>query len=235
VGHLPAQHVWIDTHPVDGDVGYIAFNHFLDAPVVMPAFNEAVRSFRNAPGIIIDLRGNGGGMSAMARGMAGWFVREKDRHLGTLHLRDLALKMAFAPRPRAYAGCVAILVDGLTVSAAEFFAGGLQDLGRARLFGTQTAGAALPSVIEKLPNGDGFQYVLGDYITAGGERLEGSGVSPDREVPITRQALLDGQDPALEEALRWIRKESRRSGNGSGLDLPISMETRPAPGKDCPA
>lgn len=235
VGHLPAQHVWIDAHPIDGNVGYIAFNRFLDAPVVMPVFNKAVRSFLDAPGIIIDLRGNGGGMSAMAMGMAGWFVKEKDLTLGTLHLRDLALKLAFSPRPRAYPGTVAILVDGLTVSAAEFFAGGLKDLGRARLFGTRTAGAALPSVIEKLPNGDGFQYVLGDYVTAGGERLEGKGVAPDQEVPTTRKALLEGQDPVLEEALRWIRKENRRSGDGSGLDLPISMETRPAPGKDCPA
>jgi carboxyl-terminal processing protease len=235
IGHLPAQHVWIDARPIDGDVGYIAFNRFLDAPVVMPVFNEAVRSFRDAPGIVIDLRGNGGGMSAMAMGMAGWFVREKDRHLGTLLLRNLALEMAFAPRPRAYTGSLAILVDGLTISAAEFFAGGLQDLGRARVFGSRTAGAALPSVIERLPNGDGFQYVLGDYITAGGERLEGKGVAPDREARVTRQALLEGRDPALEEALRWIRKESRRSCGGSGMDLPISMETRPAPVKDCPA
>jgi len=41
--------------------------------------------------------------------------------------------------------------------------GGMQDLKRARIFGTRTAGAALPSAFTRLPNGDGFQFILANY------------------------------------------------------------------------
>jgi carboxyl-terminal processing protease len=207
LGHLPPAYVWIDVERIDENIGYIAFNHFLDPVHVMPVFNDAMMSFMDADGIVIDLRGNGGGLGAMAMGMAGWLVAEKNRHLGTLYLRDNELKLIVIPRPTTYHGPVAVLVDGLSVSAAEFFAGGLQDLGRACIIGTRTAGAALPSAIEKLPNADGFQYVFANYVSAGGEVLEGGGVSPELDVGPTRQALLEGRDPALEAAITWIRSQ----------------------------
>ena len=67
-----------------------------------------------------------------------------------------------------------------------------------------TAGAALPSLFEKLPDGDGFQYAIANYISEGGRSLEGLGVTPDVETPITREALLAGKDPALDAAVAWI-------------------------------
>lgn len=81
---------------------------------------------------------------------------------------------------------------------------------RARVFGTPTAAAALPSLIEKLPNGDGFQYAVANYVSGGGEALEGRGVQPDTEVKLTRQGLLDGHDAVLEAALDWIHKQGEK-------------------------
>jgi carboxyl-terminal processing protease len=102
---------------------------------------------------------------------------------------------------------VAILVDGSSASTSEIFAGGLKDLHRARIFGTLTAAAALPSVITRLPNGDGFQYAVANYISEGGQALEGNGVTPDIEVKLTREELLAGHDSVLDAALDWIRKQ----------------------------
>jgi carboxyl-terminal processing protease len=99
-------------------------------------------------------------------------------------------------------------VDEISISTAEILAGGLQDLGRARVFGSRSAGAALPSAIERLPNGDGFQYAFANYVRTGGQPLEGRGVLPDVEAPLTREALLAGRDPALEAALTWIRSRA---------------------------
>jgi carboxyl-terminal processing protease len=81
----------------------------------------------------------------------------------------------------------------------------MKDLGRASIFGSRTAAAALPSFIEVLPNGDGFQYAIANYISEGGKPLEGIGVAPDLDAPITRRALLDGKDPALDAAIEWIK------------------------------
>ena len=68
-------------------------------------------------------------------------------------------------------------------------------------------GAALPSVIEKLPNGDGFQYAFANYVSEGGEALEGVGVIPHVEVAPSRDALVAGRDPVLDAAVAWIRGE----------------------------
>lgn len=204
-GNLPPVPVWFESRTLHGGVGYIRFNFFLDPEGLMPQFEQAVRSFASAPGIVIDLRGNPGGIGAMAMGVAGWFVDQPGRRLGTLTMRGAKLNFVVNPRLPYYAGPLAILIDGTTASTSEIFAGGMQDLKRARIFGSRSAGAALPSAIMRLPNGDGFQYALAGYVSESGRPLEGLGVAPDVEVRHTRAALLEGRDLILEAAIDWIK------------------------------
>jgi carboxyl-terminal processing protease len=212
-GYLSPMRVWITSSQIrggriGGGVGYVGFNAFLDPERLMNSFGEAVQSCQACDGFIVDLRGNPGGIGIMAMGMAGWFISQPDQKLGTLYLRDSTLKFVVNPRLTTFSGPLAILVDGASASTSEIMAEGLKDLGRARIFGTHTAGAALPSLFEKLPDGDGFQYAIANYISEGGQPLEGLGVTPDVETPITREALLAGKDPALDAAVAWI--ESRK-------------------------
>lgn len=212
VGYLGPARVWLDSRQIKSGqdtVEYIGFNLFLNPQSLMPQFESAVKSCLKCQGMVIDLRGNPGGLGAMATGMAGWFVDRQKTILGTLYLRETALKFVINPRPETYAGPLAILVDSCSASTAEIFAGGLQDLKRARVFGTRTAAAALPSVIERLPNGDAFQYAIANYVSEGGKELEGNGVTPDEVTPWTREALLAGKDPALDAALRWIHTQAK--------------------------
>jgi carboxyl-terminal processing protease len=189
-GYLNPMQVWFNSFRVgDGNIGYVAFNVFLDAQRLMTAFGDAVQSCQKCEGFIVDLRGNPGGIGIMAMGMAGWFIAQPDQNLGTLYMRDTTLKFVVNPRLSTFGGPLAILVDGTSASTSEIMAEGLKDLGRARIFGTRTAAAALPSLFEKLPNGDGFQYAIANYVSEGGQPLEGLGVTPDVETPITRQAL----------------------------------------------
>jgi len=214
-GNLPVGPVWLKHRAVDDDIGYIAFNVFMDPVNLMPNFAKAIEAYRDRSGIVLDLRGNRGGIAAMAMGLAGWFVSESDAYLGTMYMRDAELQMVVNPRLNAYDGPVAVLVDGCSASCAEIFAGGLRDLGRARVFGSPTAGAALPAAVVRLPNGDGFMYPVADYISRNGDRFEGEGVVPDENVGYTRNALLAGRDSALEAAAEWIRESDRRAGAGS--------------------
>ncbi len=206
-GNLPGQYVWIESHKLEGDIGYIAFNMFLDPARLMPAFEEAMKGFRETKGIVIDVRGNPGGIGIMAMGLAGWLIDKPNQRLGRMVTRQAPLNFVVNPRLPSYQGRVAVLVDGSSASTSEIFAGGLQDLKRARVFGTRTAGAALPSFIEKLPNGDGFQCATADYISEGGKRLEGAGVTPDVIAPPTRELMLAGKDAALEAAVDWIHSK----------------------------
>jgi carboxyl-terminal processing protease len=205
-GYLYPTHVWFDSSKVGGgNIGYVSFNMFLDPARLMNLFAEAVQSCGKCNGFVIDLRGNPGGIGLMAMGMAGWFIDQPDQLLGTLYMRETTLKFIVNPRVDTFAGRVAILVDSTSASTSEILAEGMKDLGRARIFGTRTAAAALPSVFELLPNGDGFQYAIANYISEGGKPLEGLGVTPDVEAPVTRKALLEGKDPALDAAVAWIK------------------------------
>jgi len=208
MGNMPANHFWSEWRKVGSGIGYVRFNEFMEPDALIKTFQESVGACRDCKGFVIDLRGNPGGIGGLAMGVAGWFVDQAGLQLGTEYLRGIGpIKFVIYPRAEPFRGPLAILVDGCSASTAEIFAGGLKDVKRARIFGTRTAGAALPSVISKLPNGDGFQYAIANYISQGGQPLEGIGVTPDEEIRPTRRELLAGKDPALDAAVNWIQKK----------------------------
>lgn len=210
-GFLPPIPVWMEFQKKqtarNQSVGVFKFNLFLDPPRLMGETQKAVDACATCAGFVIDLRGNPGGIGALAMGLGGFFVQQPDLKLGQMLRRDMTLNFILNPRLPSFKGPVAILIDGSSGSTSEIFAGGMQDIKRARIFGSRSMGAALPSVIEKLPNGDGFQYAVANYISQGGGTLEGHGVAPDQEVPLTRNSLLTGRDPVLDAALEWINAQ----------------------------
>jgi carboxyl-terminal processing protease len=208
-GNLPEVRLYFESRTLADGAGYIHFNEFLDPVSIMPRFETALKNFHNSPGVILDLRGNPGGIGIMAMGIAGFFIDKQGQKLGEMKMRDTTLKFVVFPRPETYAGPLAILVDEGSASTSEILAGGLQDLKRARIFGVRSAGAALPSDIIRLPNGDGFQYAQASYTSESGKVLEGEGVTPDVVVRQTREALLAGQDLVVEAADDWIRSTRR--------------------------
>ena len=201
--NLPPEHVSIEHRKLANDVGYIRLNLFLDPVSVMPEMETAIHDFQQSPAIILDLRNNPGGLGVMAMGIAGWFVSREGLELGTMQGRSFGMKFEINPRLDAYTGRLAILVNGGSASTTEILAQGLQDLKRARIFGSRTAGAALPSDIIELPDGDRFQYPEANYVSVNGRVLEGNGVRPDVVVRPTIAALLEGRDLVLEAASQW--------------------------------
>ena len=219
VGSLPQMYVRVvdDPKKTPGgrDVGVIGFNVWMAA--VNAPFAKAVDKYREADGIVVDLRGNPGGLAAMIMGISGHFVPER-KVLGVMKTRDNTLEFKANPRTvdttgkpvDVYGGPVAILVDAMSGSASECFTGGMQSLGRVRVFGQTTMGQALPALFDKLPNGDVMIHAYGDFVTGDGTRLEGRGVIPDAPTPLTREDLLAGRDRALEAALAWIDGAGRK-------------------------
>jgi carboxyl-terminal processing protease len=103
---------------------------------------------------------------------------------------------------------VAVLVDEVSASATEAFAGGMQALGRVRVFGGRSMGAVLGALWDRLPNGDLLYHAILAFDVRGAD-LEGRGVVPDEPVGVTRADLLAGRDPAIEAAVRWIAAQPR--------------------------
>ena len=213
MGNFPPQYMELESRRLENGIGYIRFNIF-----VMPLLDRiraAIREMSDAPGIIIDVRGNPGGVGAMSSGIAG-VLETRQVSLGTMKMRTGQVNFMVFPQKNAYTGPVAVLIDGGSASTSEVFASGIQEIGRAVIVGERSAGAALPSVFQKLPTGALFQYAIGDFKSPRGTLIEGHGVIPDVEVKLSRAALLKGSDPQLDAAIREIRKRApaavRRAG-----------------------
>jgi carboxyl-terminal processing protease len=186
-----------------GCAGVIAFNIWL--PMMSDDLEKAVDSVRTCDGVVIDIRGNAGGIGAMVLGFGGYFV-DSTRSLGTMRTRDVSLNFVINPRARRFNGKVAILVDPMSASTSEIFATGMQRIGRAKVFGEPSAAAALPAMMERLPSGDVFVHAVADFTDPFGKRVEGAGVVPDVVVPLRISDLRQGRDAALDAAIEWIEK-----------------------------
>jgi carboxyl-terminal processing protease len=214
---LPATFEMTRRRLADGRcAAVIHFEYWM--PPVMPALDRAVDSARNCAGIILDLRGNLGGVAGMMMGVAGHFMNEP-RTLGIMRSRGEEMRFVANPRRATDAGVpvepftgdVAILVDGLSASTSEMFAAAMQAIGRARVFGERTAGQALPAMATRLPSGDVLMHVVADFVAPDGTRIEGRGVIPDEVVPLTRADLVAGRDAPLESAILWFERPRPRN------------------------
>lgn len=212
-GNLPPFAVRVSSARVR-DVAIVRFNAWF--PVAAPALDSALFAARDARGLVIDLRGNPGGVVGMIAGVAGHLV-DSVVALGEMRARGSTLRFSANPRVVDAAGAtrgvfrgpVAILVDAGSASTSEFFAAGLQAIGRARVFGERSAGQALPALAARLPSGDVLMHVIADHRDAAGRAVEGRGVVPDETHPLRREALRAGVDAPLDAALAWIARAPR--------------------------
>jgi carboxyl-terminal processing protease len=209
-GNFPPQYTEFETKRIAngaGYIGYIRFNIFT-APVI-EKLKAAISGFGDADGMIFDLRGNPGGLGGIATTIAGR-ICDRPGSLGVMKMRSGELRFAFFPQEKRYAGPVAVLIDGMSASTSEVFSGGIQEIGRAVIVGERSAGAALPSFIQKLPTGALFQFAVADFKTPKGVLIEGRGVIPDVEARYDRASLLAGRDAQLEAAVEQIRKSREK-------------------------
>jgi carboxyl-terminal processing protease len=165
-----------------------------------------LKSNRHAPGVVVDLRHNHGGMFFSLEFMLGEFF-PKSVNLGSFIRRNGRHneKDTAQLRSARYGGRVVILVDETTASCAEIFAHAMRHYGRAVIVGRKTAGAVVVSKFYSLPGGGAIQLAVDDFRAIGGVRLEGVGVVPDRVVPPTLANLRSGRDADLEAALAELR------------------------------
>ncbi|MBL8722689.1 MAG: hypothetical protein JNK49_01515 [Planctomycetes bacterium] len=208
LGNLGAVPAEFEARWLDGAVLYVRFT-----PCFVPLqerFEQALAAHRDAKGVILDLRDNPGGLGALAMGVARHFLRE-EQSLGSMRMRgaEEPLRFVVNPSPLPFAGPLVVLVNRSTGSTAEILAAGLQSLGRARVVGQTSMGAALPSVVEKIAHDWRVQAVVADFTLPDGSSVEGRGVVPDVAVQPTRADYAAGRDPFLQAALRELEHAPR--------------------------
>lgn len=201
---LPPVCAEFQTEHLANGVAYLRFSGFLEP--VLDGVLQAIDDVHDAPALIIDLRGNPGGQFFVRKAIASQLVGEQRAFMRYKHRTKV--ETAYLDEvPNAYPGQVVILVDELSASSSEEFAGSLQALDRATIVGTQTQGNCLVMDVEFLP-GDAFLfYPYKQSQTPDGRILEGNGVVPDVEIALDRALLLQGRDSQLEAALAFLEQQ----------------------------
>jgi carboxyl-terminal processing protease len=220
MGNLPPLYTEIETKRLTDKIGYLRFTVF--TPQLAEQICVAVKSMRDAPGLVIDLRGNPGGVMGMASGVVG-LLTKKTGLIGVIRTRSGGLPIPTFPQKSSYEGPIVVLIDRLSGSTAEVMAAALQESGRAVVVGERSAGEVLGANIIKLPTGALFEYARAGFKTSEGKTLEGKGVTPDVEKKLDRNSLLKGQDDQLQEAVRLIelRKEIAGKKSSSSANAPL--------------
>jgi carboxyl-terminal processing protease len=200
----PPGFLEIESKRLEDNIGYIRFNRF--DPALLDRLLAAVDEQADAPGLIIDIRGNDGGFFEVRKALLERLVRERSliwRQEGRRGVDEIYLE----PAVQTYGGPVVVLVDELSASASEEFAGGLQAIGRAVIVGKRTPGKVLIADFKQLPDGATFVYPVAVTRLANGTVLEGRGVIPDIEVALDRALLLEGRDSQLEAAVNYFEQK----------------------------
>jgi carboxyl-terminal processing protease len=196
--------VELDARRLDSGFGYIRLNTF--QPPLVSLVSSAIKSMGSVRGLVFDVRGNSGGE---IEGMPGLFLGERTL-LFLSRSRSGETAVFVDPAADVYRGPLVLLVDQLSGSASELFAGCLQAIGRAAVVGERSPGAVVESDMMVLRNGAIFMYPVAQLATPDGTVLEGRGVVPDIEVGLDRALLLQGVDSQLQAAIRHLEKETPR-------------------------
>ncbi len=150
--------------------------------------------------VVIDLRDNGGGSLQEAKTLTGLFIdrgptvqiRSKSDRVDILSDRDYRV---------AYAGPIAVLVNRLSASASEIFAGAIQDYGRGLVIGTQTFGKGTVQTLQPLLRGQ-LKMTQAKFYRISGESTQHRGIIPDITYPVDYDPETIGES-TLDRPLIW--------------------------------
>lgn len=195
---------------VDKNIGYIQISSFLGTSTPNE-FMDAVEKTKDTQGLILDLRGNTGGLLPNAIFIANLFIQDgnlvsivgRDNYRYDIYAQDTEFEI---DKP------MIVLVDGASASASEILSGALKDYKKAKLLGTKTFGKGMVQKIMPLPNETGLNLTIAKYLTPSGTDINKKGISPDIEVNLTLDDIKDRKDVQLETAKeilgQMIKQES---------------------------
>lgn len=162
---------------------------------------QAARSFKdqNVKGVVVDLRGNGGGYLTAAQDVAGIWLDKKvvvtERTSGRV-----VDELYSSANPILGGVPTVVMVDGSSASASEIVAGALQEHGVATLLGETTYGKGSVQQLIDLPEGAQLKVTVARWYTPKGKNISETGINPDRKVERTVEDINAGRDPQRDAA-----------------------------------
>lgn len=203
---------------IDGNTGYIRVTQFIEQ--TGKDVREALESFKKDPAvkqIVLDLRGNGGGLLEQAVDIVGNFVPKGTEVLRTRGRDAKSEKIYKTTHTPIFPDIpLAVLIDGGSASASEITAGSLQDLDRAVLVGSRSFGKGLVQSTMQLPYDGLLKVTVAKYYIPSGrliQALDYSHRNPDGSVARTPDSLTN--------VYKTLHGREVRDGGGLKPDIEV--------------
>lgn len=195
----------VSTKTLDGNIGYMQIISFSDDTEALA--RQAAQQFKAAGvrGVILDLRGNPGGLLSAAVGVSSlWLPAGKT----VVTEKGTGGQQVEASNGDAILGGMptVVLIDGGSASASEITAGALHDNGAARLIGTKSYGKGVVQQMLNLSDGSELKVTIASWYRPDGENINKKGIIPDQVVALDSAAAAAGTDTQLQAAEAYLNK-----------------------------
>ncbi|MFC1731101.1 S41 family peptidase [candidate division KSB1 bacterium] len=196
------------------NIGYFHFGRFSNREASAAAIDEIVESFKDADGMIIDVRRNGGGDDFVGKIIADRFADRQRLYMKTMISNGPGHDDFTPPRywyvepngPRQFTKAVVLLTNRFSISAAENFALAMRVLPHVTVVGDFTSGCFADVYSDNLPNGWRFGCSYKLFVDTNDFCWEGIGVPPDLRITNTDNYIEEGKDRVLDFAIDLINK-----------------------------
>jgi hypothetical protein len=225
------NHGFKEAKLLEGNIGYLKFNHFSADPESFAVAAGAMAFLANCDALVIDLRENGGGNPEMIQFLSSYFFSGEPRHLNSFYYRlgektEQYWTQVHVPGTRRPDLDLYVLTSRFTFSGAEEFTYNLKNMKRATIVGETTGGGAHPQRMEILSD----RFAMGIPFARAVNPIsktnwEGTGIEPDVKVPAD-QALDKAQQLALEKLAAGEKNERIQKGYQWALEA-VKAEMNP--------
>ena len=235
----PAADAAVVVNVMPGNIGYIRFPQFDEQ--AFPLFIRGLQQMHAASGghlngLILDLRGNPGGVVEIALQVASIFIEKGTIVNSTTREGRMVTHQSYeaiAPLKHDFMGApqeivtmitdfykvpMVVLVDGSSASSSEIVTGALKDSGRATILGTTTYGKGVGYISGGIPPGGTMYITTMDYLTPSGYNLSNKGIPPQVVVERTPGAKVDEQ---LDAAIKLLK-----ANNPDPLTTPVKDDAK---------
>lgn len=201
--------VSVKSDVINGDIGYIRLTSF--DKVTTDDFRNHLTELenKNIKGLVLDLRGNPGGLLNVSTEIADELLGEET----IVYTQDKNGKRNYAYSDKDLFDLpLVVLINQGSASASEILAGAIKDNERGTLIGTTTFGKGVVQTLRDLPDGTGLKVTISEYFTPNGINIHGVGIAPDVEVELDEDVEGIGLDfidvdNQLQKAIEVLREK----------------------------
>lgn len=190
----------VESKTLDNNVGYIKISRFSDDTARL--VSEAASGFQraNVSGVILDMRGNPGGLLDAAVDVSGVWL-EKGKPILEERRAGLTMQRFKSKGPATLAGIkTVVMINEGSASASEITAGALKDNGVATLVGEKSYGKGSVQQLDDLKDGSVLKVTIARWFTPNGKNIDKEGIEPDEKVTISDDDAKNNRDPQLDKA-----------------------------------